>query len=1246
MLKKMKDAPVRVIPNPIKFPDELPVCERREEIREAISQHQVVIIAGETGSGKTTQIPKICLELGRGQEARIGHTQPRRLAARRVAERIADELESELGGLVGYKVRFNDSVAPSTAIKLMTDGILLAELQRDRELRDYDTLIIDEAHERSLNIDFILGYLRALLPKRPDLKVIITSATIDVDRFSQHFDNAPVIEVSGRLFPVEVHYLGDSDGAEDGVEDQIVRAVDGIVAEDFGPRGDVLIFLPGEREIRDLSRRLKGDERRQILPLYARLSAAEQNRVFKPTGSGMRVVLATNVAETSLTVPGIRYVIDPGTARVSRYSHRTRLQRLPVERISQSSADQRKGRCGRVAAGVCLRLYSEQDFLARPQFTDPEILRTNLAAVVLKMLELGLGDVQKFPFVDPPEGKMVRDGQRLLEELGAISARGKLTSLGRKMARLPVDPKLARMVHAAGELKCLEEVLVVVSALAVQDPRDRPAEKRAQADQAHARFNHPRSDFLSWLNLWNYYEEQRQSLSQNQFRKLCQREFLSFMRLREWREVHSQLVIACRQVQLRPGATLNDETDFEGVHKALLSGLLGQVAQLDEGRKYNATRNRSVQIFPGSVLHKKPPKWLVAAEVVETSQVYARQCAAIDPKWLLRINPQILKRHHYEPAWQMRSGRVMAIERVTLYGLTISDGQRIHFGDVNSVAAREIFIRDGLVLGDYRKPPAFLKANLHSIKEVQDLESRTRRRDLLVDEQALFDFYDERIPAQCVSASSLEKWVKQLADDKQLRLDQSQILTRDPGEAIADQFPSELEWREATYRLKYRFEPGKENDGISVTVPLPLLNRAPRYRFEWLVPGLLREKCIALVKGLPKVCRKQLVPVPDVVDAALASMQADDVALCSALSAALRRTRGVAIADEDWDIAGLAELYRANIRVVDERGKLLAQGRDMAALVAQFRNGADVERLSEPSNSPAQHQVKSWSFGDLPNIWRTTAAGMKVERFPALVDHGDRIAVELHDYQPDAELLHRRGVAALAMSCSSQTVKYLRKQLFANNKASLALAGSGLDRSVLVRETIMASLLEIWDETLPRDEAAFTRGLNAVKGQWVSTALAKEQVMINFLLPLAEAQKHLKQLTKTEFTAARADISGQIQCLLEPGFMVMNPGYWLEQYPRYGKALLHRIQRLNGQTEKDQKSLRLLEPSLTRLSEAAANYPGLSGLSPPALQYRWMLEEFRVSLFAQQLGTRLPVSSKRLDEQWQKVRNWLNENPR
>jgi len=960
----------------------------------------------------------------------------------------------------------------------------------------------------------------------------------------------------------------------------------------------------------------------------------------------MRVVLATNVAETSLTVPGIRYVIDPGTARVSRYSHRTRLQRLPVERISQSSANQRKGRCGRVAAGVCLRLYSEQDFLARPEFTDPEILRTNLAAVVLKMLELGLGEVQKFPFVDPPEGKMVRDGQRLLEELGAISARGKLTALGRKMARLPVDPKLARMVHAAGELKCLEEVLVVVSGLAVQDPRERPAEKRAQADQAHARFNHPRSDFLSWLNLWRYYEEQRQSLSQNQLRKLCQREFLSFLRLREWREVHGQLVIACRHVQLRPRAEFTEETDFEGVHKALLSGLLGQVAQLDEGRKYNATRNRKVQIFPGSVLHKKPPKWLVAAEIVETSQVYARQCAAIDPKWLLRINPQILKRHHYEPAWQMRSGRVMAVERVTLYGLTISDGNRIHFGDVNPVATREIFIRDGLVCGEYRKPPAFLKANLAKVREVQDLESRTRRRDLLVDEQALFEFYDERIPDHCFSASSLEKWTRQLVDDKQLRLDQSQILTRDPGDAVADQFPSELDWRDTTYRLKYCFEPGRDNDGISVTIPLPLLNRAPRYRFEWLVPGLLREKCIALVKGLPKSCRKQLVPVPDVVDAALASMQADDVALCSALATALRKTRGVVIADEDWDVAGLTEFYRANIRVVDERGKLLTQGRDMSALVAQFRDGAGAERPSEPSDSPAQHQVKNWSFGELPHIWRTTAAGMRVEQFPALVDHGERIAVELHDYQPDAVLLHRRGVAALAMSCSSPTVKYLRKQLLSDNKSSLALAGSGLERSGLVRETIMASLLEIWGETLPRDEASFTQSLEAAKGQWVPTALAKEQVLINFLQPLAEAQRHLTQLTKVEFLAARADIAAQIQTLLEPGFMVMNPANWIEQYPRYGKALLHRIQRLNGQTEKDQKSLRLLQPSLERLLEAGANYPGLTALSPPALQYRWMLEEFRVSLFAQQLGTRLPVSAKRLDEQWQKVKIWLNENPR
>ncbi len=1246
MSSKVTATEPRVVPHNISFPSELPVCERREDIRQAIADHQVVIIAGDTGSGKTTQIPKICLSMGRGRESRIGHTQPRRLAARTVAQRIAEELGSTLGDLVGYKVRFNDKVADSTAIKLMTDGILLAELQHDRELRAYDTLIIDEAHERSLNIDFILGYLRSLLPRRPDLKVIITSATIDVDRFSSHFNNAPVIEVSGRLFPVEVRYLGGPEDLEDGVEEHIARTVDDITAGNFGPPGDVLVFLPGEREIRDLSRRLRGDDRRQVLPLYARLSAAEQNRVFRASGAGLRIVLATNVAETSLTVPGIRYVIDPGTARISRYSHRTRLQRLPVEAISRSSADQRKGRCGRVASGVCLRLYAEQDFAARAEFTDPEILRTNLAAVVLKMLELGLGDVENFPFVDPPEGKMVRDGHRLLEELGAISARGRLTAIGRKMTRLPIDPKLSRMVVAAAELQCLPEVLVIVSGLAVQDPRERPADKRAQADQAHARFSHPRSDFMSWLNLWRYFESQRQALSQNQFRKLCQREYLSFLRLREWREVHGQLVIACRGLKFRVGPDLPEDTHFEAVHKALLSGLLGQVAQLDEGRKYNATRNRKVQVFPGSILHRKPPKWLVAAEILETSQVYARQCAAIDPQWLLRINPAILKRHYYEPAWHMRSGRVMAYERVTLYGLTISDGGRVHFGDINPGESREYFIREALVQGQYLKPPPFLAANLARVREVQDLESRTRRRDLLIDEQALYDFYDERLPRQCLSAGSLGKWLRKQEHDQLLRLDRSQILTRDPGEELQAQFPSELPWRGDAYRLSYCFEPGRENDGVSVTIPLPLLNRAPRYRFEWLVPGLLRDKCIALIKGLPKSCRKQLVPVPDVVDAVLAEIEPDDVGLCRALAQTLKRLRGIDINNDDWDTEGLEPFYRANLRVVDERGKLLAQGRDMAALVAEFREGGEAVAPASLVNSPARSRVTRWDFGDLPSVWRTQAAGMQVESYPALVDHGDRVAVELHDYRLEAEFLHRGGVAALGMLSSSQTVKYLRKQLYASNEAALVLAGSGLNRKALVQETIVAALLDVWGSTLPRDESTFHQSLEQARGNWVPAALQKEKTMLNFMTPLAEALGHLGGISDAEFSDSRSDIENHIALFLEPGFIANAPALWLEQLPRYGKAILHRIQRLKGQYVKDQKSLGWLSPSLARLQTAAAGYPNLVLLSPAAAHYQWMIEEFRVSLFAQHLGTRLPVSAKRLDEQWHKVTTWIEDNPR
>ena len=956
----------REVPAQIDFPEQLPVSERRADIEAAIRDHQVVILAGETGSGKTTQLPKICLNLGRGRQLRIGHTQPRRIAARTVAQRIADELNTSLGDLVGYQIRFNDTVSDASAIKLMTDGILLAELTHDRDLSAYDTLIIDEAHERSLNIDFLLGYLKQLLPRRPDLKVIVTSATIDVARFSEHFNNAPVLEVSGRTYPVDVHYVGDTEDRDEGVRQQIADLLGEIEQGRFGPRGDALVFLPGERDIRELAKALRYNDRLRVLPLYARLSQAEQNRVFQSGGSGMRVVLATNVAETSLTVPGIRYVIDPGEARISRYSARSRLQRLPIEPISQASANQRKGRCGRLSDGVCFRLYSEQDFVGRPEFTDPEIRRTNLAAVVLRMLELGLGEVDRFPFIDPPDPKVVRDGYRLLEELGAVSARGKLTALGQRLARLPVDPRLGRMLLAANEQGCLAEVLVIVSAMSIQDPRERPTDKQAQADQAHARFQHPRSDFLAWIALWRYYEEQRQTLSQNQLRKLCQREYFAYMRMREWREIHGQLVIACRQLGFKVRPQLPEEEAYETIHQALLTGLLGNVAQRDEGKQFNATRNRKIVVFPGSGQYKKPPPWLVAGEIVETTQVYARQCGAIEPDWLLRVNPRVLKRSHYEPAWQRRSGRVMAKERVTLFGLTISDGRKVHFGDIDAKASREIFIRDALVTGNVMKPPRFLKENLALMRSVEELESRTRRRDLLIEEEALVQFYDERLDADCVGMTSLIKWLKaDRARDEMLLLKREQILVRDPGAEVEAQFPPTLHWQGVDYQLRYQFEPGRQNDGVSITIPLPLLNRAPRYLFEWLVPGLLRDKCIALIKGLPKALRKQLVPAPDVVDAALSELSAEDSDLCAALSSVLKRQRGVQVGPSDWQPAQLEDFYRMNIRVVDAEGKLLGQGRDMAALVAEFRGGEPAAAAPQ-ADSPERKNVERWDFGDLP----------------------------------------------------------------------------------------------------------------------------------------------------------------------------------------------------------------------------------------------------------------------------------------
>ncbi|MEP4148791.1 MAG: ATP-dependent RNA helicase HrpA [Halioglobus sp.] len=1233
----------------ITYPEELPVSQRREEIARAIASHQVVIVAGETGSGKTTQLPKICLELGRGGKGLIGHTQPRRLAARTVAQRIAQELDTELGAVVGYQVRFNDRVSADTAVKLMTDGILLAEIQRDRLLKRYDTIIIDEAHERSLNIDFLLGYLKRLLPKRPDLKVIITSATIDVESFSRHFDEAPVIEVSGRTFPVETHYLDTSSDEDGDSSRQISSLVQDIDAGTFGKRGDVLIFLPGERDIREVAKQLRDDTALDILPLYARLSQAEQNRVFDISKRrGLRVVLATNVAETSLTVPGIRYVIDPGEARISRYSYRTKVQRLPIEPISQASANQRQGRCGRVEAGVCLRLYSEEDFNLRPEFTDPEILRTNLAAVVLQMLNLGLGEIEDFPFINPPDSRMVRDGYKLLEELGAVSAGGELTDVGRSLSRLPVDPRLGRMVLAASERKCLAEILVIASALAVQDPRDRPSDKQQQSDQAHARFKHPKSDFLAWLQLWRYYEEQRQALSQNQLRKLCKREFLSFMRMREWRDIHSQLTIACRQQKLRPEPDLPQEENYQSVHQALLAGLLGNIAQHQEDRDYLGARNRKLQIFPGSSQSRKRPKWLVAAEIVETSKVFARTVASIDPLWVIDVNPGLLKKHHYQPRWQSRSGRVMAWERLSLYGLTVADKRPVHYGPIAPAEARELLIREGLVAGKYRQHPAFLKHNQRLVRELEELESKVRRRDILVDEEVLFEFYNELLPVDCYTAGRLQSWLKKNPGaDKSLRLDKSLLLARDPGTELENQFPDKLRWQDQEFRLSYQFEPGKAADGVTVTVPVALLNRVPRFRFDWLVPGLLREKCIALVKGLPKDKRKRLVPVPNYVDQALDQLEADDSDLLTALSRVLGHLGGLKLTAADWAPARLDDFYRMNIRVVDAEGRLLEQGRDLGKLIEQFRSDTRQSMGVDKSSSPAKEGIIRWDFGELSREWRFRQAGVEILSYPALVDHGDSVAIELIDYAGPARLAHSAGVLKLLRLHSAQTVKYLRKQMLRGNEFNLVLAGANQDRALLVEDLIDAAFVQAMklDEELPWDQSGFEALLGRGKAEVVTRANDVETIVLNSLRVLAQTRNKLAALPAGKWQDSAADIKAHLGRLLPPGFLKNTPVEWLNQYPRYVKAVLHRVERLSGQYPKDQQHTGMLQALAEPLDKAEQARDKLIYLCPAANQYRWMLEELRVSLFAQQLGTRQAVSQKRLQQQWLEVQRWLDENP-
>nr|WP_286196329.1 ATP-dependent RNA helicase HrpA [Thalassotalea sp. G20_0] len=1233
----------------VRYEQSLPVIDRKEDIAGAIRDHQVVVIAGETGSGKTTQLPKICLEAGRGIFGTIAHTQPRRLAARSVANRIAEELGGVVGEQVGYQVRFTDHSTETTLIKLMTDGILLAEIQNDRFLNRYDTLIIDEAHERSLNIDFLLGYIKLILPKRPDLKVIITSATIDVERFSKHFDQAPVIEVSGRTYPVETLYRPLEDlelegrDADQRLQQGVLAALEEIDSlERAGkgkPLGDVLVFLSGERDIRETHQFLRDAKlpHTDILPLYARLSAAEQNRIFQEH-SGRRVILSTNVAETSLTVPGIRYVIDPGTARISRYSVRSKVQRLPVEAVSQASANQRKGRCGRVAEGICIRLYSEEDFLSRPEFTDPEILRTNLAAVILQMLRMGLGDIAAFPFVDPPDGKAINDGFKLLQELVAVGKGRRITPIGRQLGQLPVDPRLGRMLIEANKNNALHEVLIIVSALAAQDPRERPQDKQQAADQRHREFYHDDSDFMTYVNLWEAYEEQRQALSQNQLRKYCNKQFLSFMRMREWRDLHRQLTLACKDLQFR----LNDSpASYGDVHKSLLSGLLSQLGSKDDEADYMGARNRRFYLFPASTLYKRKPKWVMAAELVETSRLFARTNAKLEPQWIEPLATHLVKRNYFEPHWEKKRAQVVAFEQVTLYGLIIVGRRRVNYGPIDPVVAREIFIREALVEGHFDSKGAFQKHNLALIDEVDELEAKSRRRDILVDSDTLYHFYDALIPADICNGAGFEQWRKGAERQKPdlLHLTKDYLMQHEAEHITVNRYPDRFRWEGLELPLSYHFAPGEPDDGVTLTVPVEALRLLPRHRLEWLVPGMLFDKCVALVRSMPKPVRKNFVPVPDFVNGALESLSACDEPLTDMLGRQLTRMSGVRILEEHWNRDNLEAHLLMNIRVVNEDGDVIGQGRDLHQLRQQFSDHVQDTIRKLAKSHLEQEGLLDWTCGELPHEITRKAGGLVLKSYPALVDQRDSVAVQLFESPAMADFENRKGLTRLLRIRLSTQLKFALSKMARLKETSL-LATNLMNQNLLeddVQSLIISGVYLNKDSELPRNRELFMALLEQRKGDIVPFA-EKIDPILNEIFRIAQGiSRQLKGKISFDRALALADIKQHMQRLLQPGFMTSAGMEWLRHYPRYFKAIEVRLEKLPAQVNRDRawtEELTALQQKYDKRREAHYQH---KVIDPNLQQFYWMIEEYRVSLFAQQLGTRFPVSDKRLRKLWEEV---------
>ncbi len=1266
----------------IGYPPELPVSQRRDDIAAAIRDHQVVIVAGETGSGKTTQLPKICLELGRGVTGQIGHTQPRRIAARTVAERIAEELGTEVGTAVGYKVRFTDKSSDDTLIKVMTDGILLAEMQRDRSLRRYDTLIIDEAHERSLNIDFILGYLKRLLPRRPDLKVIITSATIDPDRFSEHFavgesgqhsaggesgqhrGSAPVIEVSGRTYPVEVRYRPLADPAPPAhlpgpLHSPLTRAEPREQAQAIcdalaelraeGP-GDVLVFLSGEREIRDTADALAdqaglGDL--EVLPLYARLSAAEQHRVFQPHRRP-RVVLATNIAETSLTVPGIKYVIDPGTARISRYSQRTKVQRLPIEPVSRASADQRKGRCGRVSDGICIRLYSEEDYQARPEFTDPEILRTNLASVILQMAALDLGPVADFPFLDPPDSRNITDGVRLLEELGALAGAAgpsRLTGVGRKLARLPADPRLGRMILEAAHHGCLREVLIITAALSIQDPRERPADDREAADAMHARFAQPGSDFLAFLTLWDYLNERQRELSSSAFRRLCRREYLHYLRVREWQDVHGQLRQAAREVGIgRDRGAAADQGEEpqsadlgDRVHMSLLAGLLSHIGMKDDDRapgekrgprrrgpaEFAGARGARFAIFPDSVLARKPPSWVMAAELVETSRLWARTAARIEPEWAEPLAPHLVKRAYSEPHWVARRGAVEAFEKITLYGLPIVTERRVNYARVDPAAARELFITAALVEGDWETRHEFFRRNQRLLEEARDLEDRARRRGLVADDAALFDFYDRRIPPEVTSARHFDTWWKKA------RAQSPDLLTLTPadlaGPAAAEVRAEDYPSRWGSLPLSYEFAPGEPDDGVTVDIPLEALGRVSSEELGWQVPGLREDLVTELIRSLPKPLRRAFVPAPDVARDVLARLGEPHGDLLDALAAELGRLGGVTIPRDAWDLSRLPAHLRPTFRVT-EAGREVARGKDLTALRERLRPRLQA-RLADVAGGLVRTGLRDWTIGALPRVFTQD----RVTAYPALADAGDAVDVRLFPTEAEAAAAMAAGTRRLVLLQVPSGLRSIADRLPTNAKLALSRnpypsVGALLDDCVACAadQVIAGAGGPAWD-------AGGFAQLVAQARSGLPLAVARVlDVAAQVLEAAHEAEARLQAVASPALAAAFDDARAQFAALIYPGFVSETGWRRLPDLVRYLRAISRRLDTMAEDPARDAGRMAAVHRVTEAYQAVLAGLPAARRSGADVRAVRWMIEELRVSLFAQVLGTPGPVSEKRI----------------